>query len=34
MAVALFLSEDKFTFSRAITSKIFEKQRAIAVHTS
>jgi hypothetical protein len=28
------LSEDKFTISRAITSKIFVKQRVSAVHTS
>jgi hypothetical protein len=28
------LSEDNFTYSRTIKSKIFEKQRATAVHTS
>jgi hypothetical protein len=31
LTVALFLSEDKFIFSRTITSKIFGKQSATAV---
>ena len=30
----LILCEDKFIFSRTITSKIFGKQRTAAVHTS